>query len=62
MDESEQAAARVRQLMSSLTTSVPDMTSCTLMEDGIILDNSTLNNLLVTLITRQDVGDPSVIA
>ena len=48
--------------MSSITTSVPDMTSCTLMEDGIILDNSTLNNLLVILITKQDVGDPSVIA
>ena len=48
--------------MSSITTSVPDMVSCTPMEDGIILDNSTLNNLLVTLITRQDVGDPSVIA
>ena len=48
--------------MSSITTSVSDMSSCTLMEDGIILDNSTLNNLLVILITKQDVGDPSVIA
>ena len=43
-----------------VTTSVPGMTSCTLMEDGVILVNSTLYNLPIS--TRQDVGDPSATA